>query len=232
MSCDGEAKQIEIFQEADIIQLFKDASIDFAKTPASCSAICQASDASQFFKAAKKRLAHAVVMADPLQHDGNNRAVRQLKELIGDRFASGKKSLVIKSLLKVVEAVRETLTLKIVRAGYETTGQWPISFVAAMSHCPTVKTMSVHEYNNMKDNVENLANVFRERGVLTEADMDEFNIIDMSEDTRRTPKDERVLHQQRAVLMNSAECTRQYKEYQMRLQGKKTASGRGPRAKG
>ena len=80
--------------------------------------------------------------------------------------------------------------------------------------------------------VETLANIFRERGVLTEADMDEFNIIDMSEDTRRTPKDERVLHQQRAVLMNSAECTRQYKEYQMRLQVKKTSSRRGPRANG
>jgi hypothetical protein len=39
--CGGKAKQIDFFQEADMLQLFRQSLIDFAKTPASCSAICQ-----------------------------------------------------------------------------------------------------------------------------------------------------------------------------------------------
>jgi hypothetical protein len=33
LSCDGEAKQIEVFQEPELLQLFKETLIDFAKTP-------------------------------------------------------------------------------------------------------------------------------------------------------------------------------------------------------
>lgn len=116
--------------------------------------------------------------------------------------------------------------MKIVRDGYEKTGQYPVNFVAAMNQCPAVKHMSMHDFNHMKNSVDQLANIFRTRGILTEADMDALLIIDQSEDSRKTPKDERVLHQQRAVLMNSAECIRQYKEYHERLQAKKASSGR------
>jgi hypothetical protein len=78
----------------------------------------------------------------------------------------------------------------------------------------------------MTDSVETLASIFRECGVLTGADMDDANIVDMTEDSRKTRKDERVLYPQRAVLMNSVECVHEYKEYQQRLQAKKAPTGR------
>ena len=64
VTCDGEQKQIAVFQEEDLITLFKDALIDFGKTPASCSAICQSSDASPFFKATKKKLRSAAELGE------------------------------------------------------------------------------------------------------------------------------------------------------------------------
>lgn len=60
VTCDGEAKQIEVFQEEDMIEVFKDAMIDFGKTPASCSAIAQASDVSLYFSCTKKILKERV----------------------------------------------------------------------------------------------------------------------------------------------------------------------------
>jgi hypothetical protein len=54
VTCDGEAKQIEVFQQDDMIDLFTAQLIDSCKTPASCSAICQSSDASLFLRATKK----------------------------------------------------------------------------------------------------------------------------------------------------------------------------------
>ena len=56
VTCDGEEAQIKVFQEESMLSLFKDALIDFGKTPASCSAICQSSDVSSFFRSMKTSL--------------------------------------------------------------------------------------------------------------------------------------------------------------------------------
>lgn len=232
LSCDGEAKQIETFQDDDIAALFQTALVDFAKTPASCSAICQASDASPFFKATKKRLANYVVTTDPIQDDANEYVVEQLRDFIADKFSPNKKTIILKSLLKVVEAIRETLTMKIVRDGYAAIGQWPIDFVSAMNQCPTIRIMTSADYKKMKDSVDAMADIFRERGVITEAEMDDLGIPDYSEDRRKTPKDERNLSQQRAVVMNSTECVRQYKEYQQRLQARRASAGQATTSNG
>jgi hypothetical protein len=60
VTCDGEAKQIEVFQEPAMIQLFRDSLIDFGKTPASCSGIAQASDVSRFFSNTKRAMTREV----------------------------------------------------------------------------------------------------------------------------------------------------------------------------
>jgi hypothetical protein len=53
VTCDGEAQQIAVFQMVTMLALFVAALIDFGKSPASCSAIAQSSDDSNFFKATK-----------------------------------------------------------------------------------------------------------------------------------------------------------------------------------
>ena len=56
VTCEGELAQIRVFQEERMLQKFSEALIDFGKTPASCSAICQSSDVSDYFLALKKTL--------------------------------------------------------------------------------------------------------------------------------------------------------------------------------
>lgn len=58
LTCDGKPYQNEVFQEPEMIDAFKTAILDFTKSPASCSAICQSSEASNFFKASEKMLMH------------------------------------------------------------------------------------------------------------------------------------------------------------------------------
>ena len=55
VTCDGEAKQIEVFQCQDMLSLLASAKIDFGKTPASCSGACQSSDVSPLFQGCKKK---------------------------------------------------------------------------------------------------------------------------------------------------------------------------------
>jgi hypothetical protein len=56
VTCDGEAKQIEVFQEPEMVQFFKLNLIDFGKTPASCSGISQSSDVSRYFSNTKRAM--------------------------------------------------------------------------------------------------------------------------------------------------------------------------------
>jgi hypothetical protein len=110
--------------------------------------------------------------------------------------------------------------------GFSITGQYPIDFRKGANLCPTVKDLSKTQYEKVQDSVETLASIFRECRVLTVADMDGEDIMKMSDDSRKTRKDERVRYQQRAALMISAECVRQYKDYQQRLQVKNASTGR------
>jgi hypothetical protein len=125
-----------------------------------------------------------------------------LSDFFGSRFVACKKTVVVKSLLKKVEAIQETLTMKIVKDGFAITGQYPIDFRKGMNLCPTVKVLSKAPYEKIRDSVETLASIFREREVLTEADMDGEGIVNMLEESRKTRKDERVLYQQRPAVMN------------------------------
>lgn len=68
ITCDGEPAQIKVFQEEEMIKLFKDHDIDFAKTPASCSGICQASDVSKYFCATKCDIKKTVHLSDTWQN--------------------------------------------------------------------------------------------------------------------------------------------------------------------
>jgi hypothetical protein len=63
----------------------------------------------------------------------------------------------------------------------------------------------------MKSAVGPVVSLFRDKGYVTEAEMDRLNIPVFNGDTRTIPKDQRVLHQQRAVLMSGTACIQQYR---------------------
>jgi hypothetical protein len=59
-----------------------------------------------------------------------------------------------------------------------------------------------------------MVEIFRTTGRVTEAQMDAAGIPSVNnESTNSKPKDERPLHQQRSVIMNSEDCIRQYRAH-------------------
>ena len=56
--------------------------------------------------------------------------------------------------------------------------------------------------------------IMRLKGKLTETDMDASGVpASRNDDKRRTPKDERVLHQQRSCILNGEDVKGQYHRY-------------------
>jgi hypothetical protein len=125
-------------------------------------------------------------------------------------FTKEKRSQICEALQKVICTLKETLTQKMVKDGYASIGQCPINFDVAMSKC--TRDISKTDIEVMKEKLPDVVQKFRMNGIVTEQDMDEAGIMNIDSD-RKTPKDQRVLHQQRAVLMNSAECIAKYKLY-------------------
>jgi hypothetical protein len=68
-------------------------------------------------------------------------------------------------------------------------------------------------YKHMEDKVEEIALIYRIKGFLTEEDMGAANINSIDLDHHPKPKDQRVLYQHRAVIMNSDECVRRFQAY-------------------
>jgi len=213
ITCDGEAKQIEVFQEEDVIQLFKDALIDFGKTPASCSAICQSSDASPFFKAAKKRLKFVCSDENNAKVDWKKTPIgMDLKEVLAHHpnISDAMQSKIIEGLQLITVTILDTLNPSVIKKGYELIGQYPINFNKAMKWC--TKQMSIAEMQTMEERMGDMVAMFRTKGCVTETDMDELGIINVNP-PNSVAKHNRALHQQRAVIMNSEDCIAKFKVY-------------------
>ena len=66
----------------------------------------------------------------------------------------------------------------------------------------------------MTESLELAAGKFRLKGKLTEAKMDELEIPSIADSQRnKKPEDQRLLHQQCAVIMNSVDCVAKYKNH-------------------
>ena len=213
VTCDGEPVQIEVWQEAELLEAFKEALIDFGKTSASCSGICQASDVSNFFKASKKRVRSMYT------EDYVDEAVQEeiMTILTAMNVSSEKKRIICDALQIVSRAVQDTLTISCVQHGYERCGQYPIDFDKTMAKCTSMRKVSKIQCAEMKANVPHFVKIFRQKGELTEKDLDEKNIYTVL-DSRQKAKDERVLYQQRAVLMNKEETISKFKIYKSKKQ--------------
>ena len=66
----------------------------------------------------------------------------------------------------------------------------------------------------MTANLDAAADRFRLAGELTEAEIDDLQIPSVAESQRnKKPKSQRLLHQQRATIMNSVDCIAKYKNH-------------------
>ncbi len=116
------------------------------------------------------------------------------------------------ALLKVIACIKLTLTKKNIADGYKNCGQYPVNFREAMKRCEGYKRMAPVDVNKFLRAENACVQQFIEVGHLTEEFMDQHN-LPASILRRQTPKDQRVLHQQRAVLMNLPPRVAAYNEY-------------------
>lgn len=242
VTCDGEARQLEAFMEDDIRTLLDTENIILAKIPASCSGISQPSDVSDFFKASKKRLEYlprslrdnSVVKARPnmtveeedeleqqIGEYPDADIVEQLDQILKETsFTSDKKGKIIDALQRIAWVIRTTLTLDMVRQGYQRVGWVPKpSLRKAMGKC--TKALSTEEYNNLEEHWQELASCYIQKGELTETDMDKVGIVGGTTGRNKKPKNDRPLHQQRAVMINHPFCVTKYLEYKARKEEEK-----------
>ena len=213
--CDGEPSQIQVFQERFVLDAMKETLIDFGKSPASCSAITQSSDDSDFFKASKKKLVR-IRETDYISAGLNTRLQNILSRRVDadgqQRVTSAKKGLICNALQQVLYSIKHVLTPEIVKQGYKHIGQYPVSFRTTIGRC--TRQVTARDMDVMERQLPAIVEIFRTTGKVTEAQMDAAGIFSVnSESTNSKPKDERAMHQQRSVIMNSDDCIAQYRAH-------------------
>lgn len=192
---------------------------------------------SNFFKAAKKRLEYlpkrlrvssAVKQLLSLSEEEeaemeasiatyeNMHVDTQLQQILSlTSFSIDKKAKLRDALQRIAWTIRETRTSTMVIDGYRRVGWTPIpSLAAAMSLCTA--SLSVTEMSTLEAEWDHMAAIYRQKGVLTEEDMSMANIVSLDLTRGSKPKDERAIHQQRAVVVNSPRCVQFYREYKIK----------------
>lgn len=217
VSTDGEQIQIETFSTPENLELLSTSDIIAAKHAASYSGRGNALDAGNLFKATKKRLLH--LPQDQLQLTMT--CIAKTLKYVLNPFVAGLGTAVLQKIIiaicRIVAACRATCTAPIVSHGFAKTGQYlahkeGLDFDTKMSCC--TRPLSKAEMATMKTNFATMVKRFREKGYITEAEMDEAKIVKVVDKTRKKPKDARVLHQNRSLIINTIQNISRFKELQ------------------
>ena len=81
-----------------------------------------------------------------------------------------------------------------------------------MAKCTRYTALTISEVETMRRVLPDLITFYKTRGCVTEAEFDELGVINVNPADGRFPKHERVLHQQRAAVMNHAQCVAAYQK--------------------
>ncbi len=199
-----------MFQEDDIIALLSDTQINLGKTPASCSAIRQPSDVSKCFMASKKSLKS---LAQGFVNYKNHQLETDLKLVFrnSSSISTEKAKKFIDGLQKIVHTLCNVITKDIIVNGYAGCGQFPLNFDVAMKKCKYAFQSS--DYDVLRAHIPDMIRCYRDKGYVEEREMDDMGIISVDNSSRiKVPKDQRSLHQQRAVMVNSADSLARFKQ--------------------
>jgi hypothetical protein len=212
---DGEQRQIETFTQEDSIAMLEESKIIYGKHSASYSAKGNAFDAGNYFKATKARTKH---MLKSEVEELTSHLRRRLDNYLTSSFShitKAKRDHIADSCCRVTASCQKTCNLDIIKHGFEKSGQYVkdgFDFDTKMACC-TSSIPDTH-LNNMRKKFDDLTSIFREQGFITEQQLDEAGIISV-EDSRSKPKDQRVPHQQRAMILNTRQNIERLQEYRV-----------------
>lgn len=197
-----------------VYDLLRDSKVDIGKVAASCSGIHQPSDVSPVFKAAKRRLATVTKkqfdVIDPVVERHIRTKFSTTSSLAIKELSAELKNKIVFGCLSIKYVLQDVLKPRLIVDGFAACGQYPLSYEKLMGQCygkiPKEVLDQMHE--SVDDNVE----YFLTHGELTEAQLDATNIPEFIAD-KGTPRDQRVLNHQRAVVLSHPDTINRYTEY-------------------
>jgi transposase len=227
--CDGEAGQIAAVEDPEILKIFDSSRIIVGKTPASCSGILQASDVADTFRGIKKYLSSGT-NGTPLTED--LRAC--ILDILTDAgiSTSEKKKVIVDALDQISNAINACSKKDTVAAGYKRTGQYPLNFNKTLS-------LVKHKWTNDESNAvqkakPELIRIMKERGQITEDEMDSLGVPNFNHLRSCTiDNDKRPLSNQRALVLTSQVCRQLHRvRMEEKLKAKELAAQKTPNKRG
>ncbi len=202
VTCDGEALFLdETFSPSVRDALLKE-NILLGKIPASCSGILQPSDVAPLFRAAKCKLKNMLKKSqsgdNPVVETSIKDCMRQLEERYSVAIGSEHKTKIAQGCIAIANALQEVLRPQLISRGFTDSGQYPLDFVKLIKKSYTEVTAAVLEIMNQATASD--VEFFLQHGQLTEEQMTRSGIPIWDGD-RNIPRDNGVLHHQRAVLL-------------------------------
>ena len=197
----------------DLMPEFIEKNITVAKRAASLSRFGNTLDAGNIHKATKSRQKH---MSDEDAMHEMETIVDFIKKNIKalcPHLTNAKVSIMACSSVRVVSAFQATLSKLMIKHSFQKASQWfPLSLQKKLSLFPL--PIIREDVERMEAAFPTAVEIMRATGLLTEAQMDELDVPESDNgDKRALPKDQRVLHHQRSVILTHELVASRYAKY-------------------
>jgi len=243
---DGEAAQLSALDDPETSKIICDNNIDIGKGPASCSGICgNALDCGNVFKATKTSMKGktGVGQSESPDTDMETKIVNAFNsnEVLKENLSSEKKKKYATAIVYLLDKELAVVTKDMIKEGFTKIGMTPVKtgpvsrLETTLSLCPSVKNITKMECDEIKNAFPNLVELFETNGEIKESEFDQFNVrkfedIDGEVDRNTKEKDERVLHQQRAVLLTKDASINRRLQFKMTQTEKENKKANAPTA--
>jgi hypothetical protein len=214
VTMDGEAGMLKVCMESSVVTMMQQAKIKLVKLAASKSLDHQACDRMKDFMNSKRSMKCQSQSFEPCKV-----LEKKLVELFQVHRGKYKESISAEKARRFIEALgrinaarKKVCRGDDIKKGFEDAHQFPQGYDSFLNLCNTPWTDKEHQAAERAR--ESIKQCFVERGECTEAEMNALDIKSMYDaQTRKLPKDQRVLWHQRAVDLHHPETLERWADY-------------------
>jgi 2C-methyl-D-erythritol 2,4-cyclodiphosphate synthase len=213
LNCDGEAPQIAPFMNEENLRTFSESNVIVGKISAACTAVAQACDAGNLFKATKKKLEG---LDEQLQYDSPNlrvaieTALNAHETLVHHELNYKHRQKMLSGLQAVRYCINNVMKPELIQKSFEKIGisRNATLDIEGMLKCFNV-IMTNGEYMDFMDALPRLSKKFMKEGRLLDSDMDTLVAVTNTGGVHLV-RDDKVEYQQRSLLLNHRDTVARY----------------------